>query len=101
VRVGISDPVPRRTVPRGTLSIGVNLAGFIAGAGGSINPVLAALLHNTSSIAVVVNSARPVGHTPHLPSDTTARLRARTAGGASALRPGDPEPQDGLPGGMI
>lgn len=49
------------------LAIGVNLAGLVAGAGGSINPVLAALLHNTSSIAVVANSARLVNHTPHLP----------------------------------
>ncbi|MFI8830173.1 hypothetical protein ACIGPN_03970 [Streptomyces afghaniensis] len=59
-----------------TLPIGVNLAGLVASAGGSINPVLAALLHNTSSIAVVANSARLVGHTPHLPSDAAAGLRA-------------------------
>ena len=59
-----------------TLSIGVNLAGPIAGAGGSINPALATLLHNTSNIAVVANSARLVGHTPHLPSYTAGRLRA-------------------------
>ncbi|TVL90434.1 cation-translocating P-type ATPase [Streptomyces sp. SAJ15] len=49
------------------LAIGVNLTGLLAGAGGTINPVLAALLHNTSSIAVVGNSARLVNHTPHLP----------------------------------
>ncbi|QLE70469.1 cation-translocating P-type ATPase [Streptomyces rectiverticillatus] len=49
------------------LAIGVNLTGLLAGAGGTINPVLAALLHNTSSIAVVANSARLVNHTPHLP----------------------------------
>ncbi|MFD5653385.1 heavy metal translocating P-type ATPase [Streptomyces sp. NPDC127039] len=48
------------------LAIGVNLVGLLAGAGGTINPVLAALLHNTSSIAVVANSARLVKHTPHL-----------------------------------
>ncbi|MET8541216.1 cation-translocating P-type ATPase [Kitasatospora sp. NPDC004799] len=49
------------------LAIGVNLAGLLASAGGSLNPVLAALLHNTSSIAVVGNSARLVNHQPHLP----------------------------------
>ncbi|MEW2033809.1 cation-translocating P-type ATPase [Streptomyces roseifaciens] len=49
------------------LAIGVNLTGLLAGAGGTLNPVLAALLHNTSSIAVVANSARLVNHTPHLP----------------------------------
>ncbi|WDV50221.1 hypothetical protein PV963_07510 [Streptomyces coeruleorubidus] len=44
-----------------TLSVGVNLAGLVAGAGGSINPVLAALPHDTSSIA----AARP-GTSIHL-----------------------------------
>ncbi|WP_246203459.1 hypothetical protein [Streptomyces tailanensis] len=56
------------------LAIGVNLAGLLAGllagAGGSLNPVAAALLHNTSSIAVVGNSAGLVNHTPHLPAET-------------------------------
>ncbi|MCP3819995.1 cation-translocating P-type ATPase [Streptomyces sp. A3M-1-3] len=50
------------------LAIGVNLLGLLASAGGSLNPVFAALLHNTSSIAVVGNSARLVNHTPRLPS---------------------------------
>ncbi len=58
------------------LAIGVNLIGLLASAGGSINPVAAALLHNTSSIAVVGNSARLVTHTPHLPGEPAARLRA-------------------------
>lgn len=58
------------------LAIGVNLLGLVAGAGGSMNPVLAALLHNTSSIAVVANSARLVGHTPHLPPPAHGPLRA-------------------------
>ncbi|WKX69023.1 cation-translocating P-type ATPase [Streptomyces sp. XD-27] len=51
------------------LAIGVNMLGLAAGAGGSISPVFAALLHNTSSIAVVGNSARLVNHTPHLPGE--------------------------------
>ncbi|QES47775.1 copper-transporting ATPase [Streptomyces venezuelae] len=58
------------------LAIGVNLLGLVAGAGGSMNPVLAALLHNTSSIAVVGNSARLVNHTPHLPRVEEDVLRA-------------------------
>ncbi|MFI0470707.1 heavy metal translocating P-type ATPase [Saccharopolyspora sp. 5N102] len=49
------------------LALGVNVLGLLAGAGGSINPVLAALLHNASSITVVANSARLVNHTPSLP----------------------------------
>ncbi|WP_329486716.1 HAD-IC family P-type ATPase [Kitasatospora sp. NBC_01246] len=50
------------------LATGVNLVGLLASASGSLNPVLAALLHNTSSIAVVGNSVRLVNHRPHLPS---------------------------------
>lgn len=53
-----------------SLAIGVNRLGLLAGAGGSINPVLAALLHSTSSIAVVANSARLVNHTPTCPAST-------------------------------
>lgn len=40
------------------LSIGVNTLGLFAAATGTLNPVLAALLHNASSLAVVFNSAR-------------------------------------------
>jgi cation-transporting P-type ATPase C len=40
------------------LAIGVNSLGLVAGALGSLNPVLAAVLHNASSVAVVVNSSR-------------------------------------------
>ncbi|WP_328875523.1 cation-translocating P-type ATPase [Streptomyces sp. NBC_00287] len=58
------------------LAIGVNLAGLLASAGGSLNPVAAAFLHNTSSIAVVGNSARLVRHTPHLPRETGRPLGA-------------------------
>ncbi|MFB7738450.1 heavy metal translocating P-type ATPase [Streptomyces sp. NPDC056112] len=58
------------------LAIGVNLLGLLASAGGSINPVLAALLHNMSSIAVVGNSARLVNHTPHLPRVINGELKA-------------------------
>lgn len=40
------------------MSIAVNGLGLLAGAAGVLNPVLAAILHNASSVAVVVNSAR-------------------------------------------
>src|SRR6201993_5536554 len=40
------------------MSIAVNAAGLIIGAGGALSPVLAALLHNASSVAVVANSSR-------------------------------------------
>lgn len=40
------------------MSIAVNAAGLIIGAGGVLSPVLAAILHNASSVAVVANSSR-------------------------------------------
>ena len=42
------------------MSIAVNGAGLLAGAGGVLSPVLAAVLHNASSVAVALNSSRLV-----------------------------------------
>ncbi|HXA10780.1 MAG TPA: cation-translocating P-type ATPase [Mycobacterium sp.] len=41
-----------------TMSIAVNALGLLIGAGGALSPVLAAILHNASSVAVVANSSR-------------------------------------------
>ncbi|MEE3850912.1 cation-translocating P-type ATPase [Gordonia sp. LSe1-13] len=40
------------------MSIAVNSIGLVIGAGGALSPVLAAILHNASSVAVVLNSSR-------------------------------------------
>ncbi|MBS4729025.1 manganese-exporting P-type ATPase CtpC [Mycobacterium sp. SM1] len=40
------------------MSIAVNAAGLLIGAGGVLSPVAAAILHNASSVAVVANSSR-------------------------------------------
>ncbi|BBX74594.1 manganese-exporting P-type ATPase CtpC [Mycobacterium shinjukuense] len=40
------------------MSIAVNAAGLLVGAGGALSPVLAAILHNASSVAVAANSSR-------------------------------------------
>lgn len=40
------------------MSIAVNAFGLLLGAGGALSPVLAAVLHNASSVAVVGNSSR-------------------------------------------
>ena len=45
------------------LAIAVNAVGLIVGAGGALSPVLAAVLHNASSILVVGNSSRMIGAT--------------------------------------
>jgi cation-transporting P-type ATPase C len=40
------------------MSIAVNALGLLIGAGGALSPVLAAILHNASSVAVVANCSR-------------------------------------------
>ncbi|ANY09545.1 heavy metal translocating P-type ATPase [Pseudonocardia sp. HH130630-07] len=40
------------------MSIAVNAAGLVVSAGGALSPVVAAILHNASSVAVVANSSR-------------------------------------------
>ncbi|MGY4711297.1 heavy metal translocating P-type ATPase [Mycolicibacterium sp. CBM1] len=40
------------------MSIAVNAVGLLVGAGGALSPVMAAILHNASSVAVVANSSR-------------------------------------------
>jgi len=40
------------------MSIAVNAAGLVVSAGGAMSPVVAAILHNASSVAVVSNSSR-------------------------------------------
>lgn len=44
------------------MSIAVNAIGLVIGAGGALSPVLAAILHNASSVAVVTNSSRLIGY---------------------------------------
>ncbi|HEX6463093.1 MAG TPA: cation-translocating P-type ATPase, partial [Vicinamibacterales bacterium] len=48
------------------LALGVNSAGILIGALGALNPALAAVLHNLSTIAVVLNSGRLVRYRPPL-----------------------------------
>ncbi|BBY86400.1 heavy metal translocating P-type ATPase [Mycolicibacterium tokaiense] len=44
------------------MSIAVNAFGLLLGAGGGLSPVMAAILHNASSVAVVANSSRLIRH---------------------------------------
>jgi manganese/zinc-transporting P-type ATPase C len=44
------------------MSIAVNTAGLLVSAGGALSPVVAAILHNASSVAVVGNSSRLIRH---------------------------------------
>ena len=46
------------------MALGVNSIGVVIGAFGVINPLLAATLHNLSTILVVGNSARLIGYDP-------------------------------------
>src|SRR3984885_12746195 len=55
------------------MSIAVNAAGLLIGAGGALSPVLAAVLHNASSVAVVANSSRLIRY--RLDRDGTRQVR--------------------------
>src|ERR1700724_1521380 len=46
------------------LALGVNSIGLYLAAAGTINPIIAAVLHNLSTILVVFNSSRLVGYDP-------------------------------------
>jgi cation-transporting P-type ATPase C len=46
------------------LALGVNGTGIVIGALGALNPVIAAVLHNLSTLAVVANSSRLIGFQP-------------------------------------
>jgi manganese/zinc-transporting P-type ATPase C len=47
-----------------SLALGVNSIGLYLAAAGSINPIIAALLHNLSTILVVINSSRLIHYDP-------------------------------------
>jgi cation-transporting P-type ATPase C len=46
------------------IALGVNLGGILVGALGMINPFVAAVLHNLSTLMVVFNSARLIHYDP-------------------------------------
>jgi cation-transporting P-type ATPase C len=63
------------------LSIGVNSIGIVVGAFGALNPLVAAVLHNLSSLAVLANSARLIRYRD--PGARPARRARRAAERAS------------------
>src|ERR1700688_4406918 len=46
------------------MALGVNSAGLVLAAAGTINPIIAAVLHNLSTILVIFNSARLIHYNP-------------------------------------
>jgi cation-transporting P-type ATPase C len=54
------------------MSIAVNAVGLLVGAAGALSPVLAAILHNASSVAVVANSSRLIRYQLDRPAALTA-----------------------------
>src|SRR5260370_38196344 len=45
-------------------ALGVNSFGLVLAAAGSINPIIAAVLHNLSTMLVIFNSARLIHYSP-------------------------------------
>jgi cation-transporting P-type ATPase C len=68
------------------LAIGVNSLGLVAGALGSLNPVLAAVLHKASSVAVVVNSSRLTRWEDELRTEVTERRLRHSPATSSSSR---------------
>ena len=52
------------------MAIAVNAIGLLVSAGGALSPVLAAILHNASSVAVVANSSRLITYQLQQPPRT-------------------------------
>jgi cation-transporting P-type ATPase C len=46
------------------LAVGVNSIGLVLAAAGRINPIIAAVLHNLSTMLVILNSARLIHYNP-------------------------------------
>ncbi|HMF76024.1 MAG TPA: HAD-IC family P-type ATPase, partial [Bryobacteraceae bacterium] len=63
------------------LALGTNSIGLYLAAMGSINPIIAAVLHNLSTILVIANSTRLIQYDPD-------NRRALSRGVGSAARPG-------------
>ena len=63
-----------------SLALGVNSIGLYLAAAGTINPIVAAVLHNLSTLLVVFNSSRLIGFDPNgIRQDTCAGRLALTA----------------------
>ena len=57
------------------IALGVNAGGLLIGAAGLLNPLLAAALHNLSTLLVVVNSTRLIAYDPAAHGGGTAAGR--------------------------
>lgn len=81
------------------IALGVNAGGLVVGAMGALNPFIAAVLHNLSTLLVVFNSARLIGYEPTLPAGASAATaRPRRASRRSARpAPGPPDAERGAP----
>jgi cation-transporting P-type ATPase C len=67
------------------IAVGVNSAGLLFAAAGTINPILAAVLHNVSTLLVVFNSSRLIHYEPPMSMPPLV---------ASAFLAGAPEQED-------
>lgn len=68
------------------MSIAVNATGLLVSAAGGLSPVVAAILHNASSVAVVANSSRLIRYRLAVQSVTTT---SSSRAGAPTVKSGD------------
>jgi copper-(or silver)-translocating P-type ATPase len=60
-----------------SIALGVNSIGIVAGAFGALNPLFAAILHNVSTIMVVINSTRLIKYDPSIIDGMLREARAQ------------------------
>jgi cation-transporting P-type ATPase C len=68
------------------MALGVNSVGLVLAAAGSINPIIAAVLHNLSTMLVIFNSARLIHYRP--PASANDVTVAQPLKGTAAQRIG-------------
>jgi cation-transporting P-type ATPase C len=71
------------------MSIAVNAVGLLVSAAGALSPVVAAILHNASSVAVVGNSSRLIRYRLSPACVATAAASAVVSGTETTRRRGD------------
>ncbi|MDW7651337.1 MAG: cation-translocating P-type ATPase [Bacillota bacterium] len=61
-------------------AVGINVSGLLLGAGKLITPLMAAILHNLSTLGVVVNSSRLFTYNPDFRKGRRAHVRTKRTG---------------------
>jgi manganese/zinc-transporting P-type ATPase C len=76
------------------MALGVNSVGLVLAAAGRINPIIAAVLHNLSTMLVIFNSARLIHYSPVHYSPAASAIGAAATPRLSGLLGGESQSED-------